>query len=702
MSKYPVVILYRYDKYNDIDEAVKNVQCTLHITSDKSFLENLFNLHYHVLVTYGPDEKEYIRDVRSIISERLCKQWIHVNYTDAKRFKESVTYCYISNATNKREINRPLFSVFTTCYKSYKTIERPYHSLKAQTERDWEWVIVDDSGDDEHFAFLRTMFKNEPRVRLYNRSGNSGSIGNVKNEAISLCRGKYILELDHDDIILPDLIRDAVTGFEKYPDVGFIYMDYCNIYENGENFSYGDFACKGFSGYYCQKTDHGWVNVMSTPQINNVTMSHLTCMPNHPRIWKRDLLLQIGNYPEMLPICDDLEVLLRTCQHTKMLKIPKLAYIQFFNSGRNNFSLIRNSEINRLGPQFIVPIWKRIMNSDAFFKSQNAWDDISGNVQIWKRPDIPPYINRLFHPDYDTQICIVGLFALNASMERIQEMYKNPRNDFLLLIPRGGREEIIQMLEKKGLTRMKFYILENASYQTMLRYFYRIYKGVDGVIIFDDVYTADMAATTLVLENRSGNVFNHHMIELPEQVLMDQYIGADSVVLELGARYGSVSCIINRKLEDPRNQVSVEPDSSIWGALERNRDKNGCAFHILKGAISKKPLKLVDRDYASHSVQVAEGSAAAFPVFSLEEVEKLYNLEFNTLVADCEGFLGKFMEENPRLYKSCSLFIFEKDYPHVCNYETIRENLREHGFTCLFSSLHEVWSKTKLKNRFVN
>jgi hypothetical protein len=110
----------------------------------------------------------------------------------------------------------------------------------------------------------------------------------------------------------------------------------------------------------------------------------------------------------------------------------------------------------------------------------------------------------------------------------------------------------------------------------------------------------------------------------------------------------------------------------------------------------------VDRDYASHSVQVAEGADGGFPVFSLEEVEKLYNLEFNTLVADCEGFLGKFMEENPRLYKSCSLFIFEKDYPHVCNYETIRENLREHGFTCLFSSLHEVWSKTKLKNRFVN
>ena len=40
---------------------------------------------------------------------------------------------------------------------------------------------------------------NDSRVRLYRRSENNGNIGNVKNEAISLCRGKYILEFDHDD-----------------------------------------------------------------------------------------------------------------------------------------------------------------------------------------------------------------------------------------------------------------------------------------------------------------------------------------------------------------------------------------------------------------------------------------------------------------------------------------------------------------------
>ena len=34
----------------------------------------------------------------------------------------------------------------------------------------------------------------------------------------------------------------------------------------------------------------------------------------------------------------------------KVAKIRKLGYIQFMNDNNNNFSLIRNGEINRLGP----------------------------------------------------------------------------------------------------------------------------------------------------------------------------------------------------------------------------------------------------------------------------------------------------------------------------------------------------------------
>jgi hypothetical protein len=62
-------------------------------------------------------------------------------------------------------------------------------------------------------------------------------------------------------------------------------------------------------------------------------------------------------------------------------------------------------------------------------------------------------------------------------------------------------------------------------------------------------------------------------------------------------------------------------------------------------------------------------------------------------VADCEGFLEQFLDENPKLYNQLSLILFEKDYPNKCNYEKIAATLRANGFTCLDGSFHSIWKK---------
>ncbi|NBP65533.1 MAG: hypothetical protein EBU66_12845, partial [Bacteroidetes bacterium] len=94
-----------------------------------------------------------------------------------------------------------------------------------------------------------------------------------------------------------------------------------------------------------------------------------------------------------------------------------------------------------------------------------------------------------------------------------------------------------------------------------------------------------------------NNKIDNARIENTEQLQANTYIKPDAVVLELGARYGSVSCIINSKLNNRSNQVSVEPDSRVWNPLEKNMAKYGCKFHILKGVISNTPLELTNLSY---------------------------------------------------------------------------------------------------------
>ena len=75
----------------------------------------------------------------------------------------------------------------------------------------------------------------------------------------------------------------------------------------------------------------------------------------------------------------------------------------------------------------------------------------------------------------------------------------------------------------------------------------------------------------------------------------------------------------------------------------------------------------------------------------MQEINEQYGLKFNVLVADCEGFLETFFDENPEFYDNLRLIMFEADYPDKCNYDKIRDALKERGFTNLLHGFQNVW-----------
>jgi hypothetical protein len=231
------------------------------------------------------------------------------------------------------------------------------------------------------------------------------------------------------------------------------------------------------------------------------------------------------------------------------------------------------------------------------------------------------------------------------------------------------------------------------------------WSGIDHFVRFNSDYTEyesvrlgdlDYVKGKKMMDffDENGKRVDTILYETTEQSQADEYITSDSVVLELGARYGTVSCVINKKLSNPLNQVSVEPDSAIWDCLEKNIKNNGCNLNLVKGVISRTPLQLTqasgEEGYANSTFKVSNSS---IPNFTLEEIQAKYELKFDTLVADCEGFLGDFFLENPGFYQQLKLVMFEKDSPSKCDYNVIIENLKTHGFTNLVTGFHEVWKK---------
>jgi FkbM family methyltransferase len=191
--------------------------------------------------------------------------------------------------------------------------------------------------------------------------------------------------------------------------------------------------------------------------------------------------------------------------------------------------------------------------------------------------------------------------------------------------------------------------------------------------------------------NENNNIINHLKEELNEQLLVEKYIKPDDIVLELGARYGTVTCIINKKLNNKNNLVSVEPDKSIWNALDKNLLYNDCKTNIVKGFISNRSLSLNSCGYASHEKIDLETQSENY---SLDYIKKKYNIsKFTVLIADCEGCLELFLEDNQELLFTLRMIIFEKDNLNICNYNKIKFNLKLHNFKQIYISHHEVWIK---------
>lgn len=300
-----------------------------------------------------------------------CK-WIHVKSLDDLNVNR-IYHCYfntiflgsgmqLSETTGQcvQKTSSPgtapsLISMFTTCYESKHRIFRPFHSLQQQTHDNWEWVIYDDSKDREQtWQTLQSMTLSDPRIRIFRSDRNNGKIGEVKQIAAALCRGEFLLELDHDDELTETALEEAVSAFQRYPEVGFVYSDFAEPYEHGKEpltnvgHVYGDFYGGGYWTYRKELYRGRWYNTAVTANQNSVTMRHIVGVPNHFRCWRTSVYQQLKGYAPGLSVADDYDLLVRTFLRTRMLRIPKLLYLQYRNDGQNNFTNIRNELIQEM------------------------------------------------------------------------------------------------------------------------------------------------------------------------------------------------------------------------------------------------------------------------------------------------------------------------------------------------------------------
>jgi len=275
----------------------------------------------------------------------LRSRWIHIKDVDGNT-GEHAYQCAMSYILNN---NSDLVSYFTPIYNIGEKLRQAYQSLRNQNNPNWEWVLVNDSTDGGvTLKVAEELAMNDNRVKVYDfREKSGGIVGESKYRAACLTRGDIIAEFDHDDYLLPTCTDTLFNAHKRYPDCGFYYTD-CVELDNGWNsLTYGDGFAFGYGHYRDEFVFDRVMKVAMSFNINPKTIRHIVGVPNHIRAWRRDVYFKAGAHNRRLSIADDYELLVRTFLVTKLLRIPRLEYLQFIHNDGNNTHNISRADIQR-------------------------------------------------------------------------------------------------------------------------------------------------------------------------------------------------------------------------------------------------------------------------------------------------------------------------------------------------------------------
>ncbi len=117
----------------------------------------------------------------------------------------------------------PRVSIITPCYNGERYVGRTIESVRAQTFTDWEHVVVDDGSSDNSAAVIDVYAACDPRLWLIRQP--NGGVSKARNSGFAACSSDsdYLLFLDADDCLEPEMLAVMVSYLDARTEVGLAY-----------------------------------------------------------------------------------------------------------------------------------------------------------------------------------------------------------------------------------------------------------------------------------------------------------------------------------------------------------------------------------------------------------------------------------------------------------------------------------------------
>ncbi|MBD2578575.1 glycosyltransferase family 2 protein [Oscillatoria sp. FACHB-1406] len=202
----------------------------------------------------------------------------------------------------------PRVSVIIPAYNAEVWLERTVNSVLAQSDRDFEIIIVDDGSSDRTVEIATELSQRDGRIVILQQS-NSG-VAAARNFGIANARGEFIAPLDADDIWYPQHLEKQVKRLSQSDSsVGLVYSWSVDINENDSPL--GPFHASTIEGdVYKTLICHNFLGNASATLI------------------RRSCLERVGGYNSDLKVqnaqgCEDWDLYLRIAEKYRFCVVPE-------------------------------------------------------------------------------------------------------------------------------------------------------------------------------------------------------------------------------------------------------------------------------------------------------------------------------------------------------------------------------------------
>ncbi len=119
---------------------------------------------------------------------------------DLIHFESSIDY----NLTN------PKISVVIPLFNCEKYILRAIKSIQLQNLSNFEIILIDDKSEDNTLNLLSIIQKEDQRIKIIRNQKNMGILY-TRSIGVLMSKGKYLFNLDNDDLFMNNDIFDTIT-----------------------------------------------------------------------------------------------------------------------------------------------------------------------------------------------------------------------------------------------------------------------------------------------------------------------------------------------------------------------------------------------------------------------------------------------------------------------------------------------------------